>query len=123
MDVGERIRLYRNLKGLTQTQLAELADIHPVSIRKYEAGMMKPREAQIRKLADALGINTFALQDDECPKLRFDTEENIAASMMFLFQIGVLLTEDTGDSVSVKLHPALALFLVNEYDNIRLHHK
>ena len=112
MDVGERIRFYRNLKGLTQTQLAELADIHPVSIRKYEAGMMKPREAQIRKIADVLDVNQFMIHEVDYPKLRFDTEENIAASMMFLFQIGVLLTENAGDSMSVKLHPALVSFLL-----------
>ena len=47
--INRIIERYRNLKGLTQTQLAELADIHPVSIRKYEAGMMKPRKALIRK--------------------------------------------------------------------------
>ena len=112
MDVSERIRFYRNLKGITQTQLAELSNIHPVSIRKYEAGMMKPREAQIRKIADVLDVNLFMLHEVDYPKLRLDTDKNVEATIMFLLQIGVLLTESTGDSMSVKLHPALVSFLL-----------
>ena len=112
MDVGERIRFYRNLKGLTQNQLAELADIHPVSIRKYEAGMMKPSEAQIRKLADVLEVNMFMLHVIDYPRLRFDTDKNVEEAIIFLLQIGVLTKENTGDEISVKLHPALISFLL-----------
>ncbi len=118
MDVGERIRYYRNLKGLTQTQLAELADIHPVSIRKYEAGMMKPREEQIRKLADVLEINVFLLQEIDYLKLRFDTDENFEDSILFLIQIGVLVKEHAGEHVRTVLAPALDTLLKKEIENI-----
>ena len=80
---------------------------------------MKPREAQIRKIADVLDVNLFMLREVDYPKLRLDTDKNVEATIMFLLQIGVLLTESTGDSMSVKLHPVLASFLVKEGENIR----
>ena len=112
MEFNQKLQEFRKQKGLTQAQLADLSGIHPVSIRKYEAGMMKPREAQIRKIADVLDVNLFMLHEVDCPKLRLDTDKNVEATIMFLLQIGVLFTENAGDRVSVKLHPAIASFLL-----------
>ena len=57
MNIGERIRTIRKNKGITQLRLAELAGIHPVSIRKYETGKMQPQIFQIEKIAKALKVS------------------------------------------------------------------
>ncbi len=71
--IGDKIKEYRMKRGITQGKLAELSGIHPVSIRKYEAGMMAPKLHQIQRIADALEINTFLLQEETYPKLRMQT--------------------------------------------------
>ena len=57
MTIGERIRYYRKKCGLTQTHLAELAGIHPVTIRKYETNKMQPQLSRIIKIAAILNVN------------------------------------------------------------------
>lgn len=88
--VGDKIKEYRKTCGITQDKLAELTDIHPVSIRKYEAGMMEPRLQQLQRIADVLGINVFLLQEEPYSKLRMETEEDVAAVIRYLIDLGVI---------------------------------
>lgn len=87
--VGDKIKEYRKKRGITQAKLAELTGIHPVSIRKYEAGMMEPRLPQLQRIADALEINAFLLQEEPYPKLRMETEEDVEAVKQYLDAIGL----------------------------------
>ena len=58
MTVGEKIRTYRKMRGISQKMLGELAGgINEVTIRKYEAGDRNPKLDQLLKIADALGIS------------------------------------------------------------------
>ena len=43
MDVAEKIRYFRQQKGLSQEQFGKRAGIHEQSIRKYELGIRKPK--------------------------------------------------------------------------------
>ncbi len=52
----EALRLAREKAGLSAAQLGEKAGLHYASIRNYETGKGKPREAARAKLAKALGI-------------------------------------------------------------------
>ena len=110
MDVGERIRFYRKQKGLTQAQLADLSGIHPVSIRKYEVGMMRPGAEQICKISDTLGINAFLLHADQYSCLKLDSIENLEDSIQYLMDIGAL----TKQGGVIRLNPILEDFLVNK---------
>lgn len=56
MTTGEKIKCYRKHKNLTQEKLAEIANLHPVSIRKYETNKMKPKIEQLFRIAIALDI-------------------------------------------------------------------
>ena len=47
--------------GLTQVELADLAQLSPVLIKKYEAGESTPRSKNLEKLADALGMTAELL--------------------------------------------------------------
>lgn len=61
MTIGEKIKFYRNEKGLTQNQLSELSGISEISIRKYEAGDRIPKISNIEAIAEALKINVSHL--------------------------------------------------------------
>lgn len=54
---GERpLPVYRDLRGLTQTQLAAASGVNRVQIADIEAGRKNGSIDTIRKLADALGL-------------------------------------------------------------------
>lgn len=56
MRFCERLKNFREEKGLTQARLAELADISSRMIQKYECGASRPRFDAAEKLASALGV-------------------------------------------------------------------
>ncbi|PKP99699.1 MAG: transcriptional regulator [Alphaproteobacteria bacterium HGW-Alphaproteobacteria-13] len=54
---GERpLRVYRDLRGLTQQALATASGVNRVQIADIEAGRSTGSVATLRKLADALGV-------------------------------------------------------------------
>lgn len=61
MIVGSRIKLYRMKKGLTQSELAYIAGISTISIRKYESGDRVPKAETLQKIASALNISVLEL--------------------------------------------------------------
>ncbi len=64
MTVGEKIRTYRKMRGISQKMLGELAGgINEVTIRKYEAGDRNPKPEQLLKIANALGISINIFMD------------------------------------------------------------
>ena len=65
MAIGERIRFFRNLKGMTQKYLGvqvgfpeKTADIR---MAQYESGSRTPKTDLTNKLADVFGISSSAL--------------------------------------------------------------
>ena len=84
MTIGERIRYYRKNADMTQRELAATTGIHYVSICNYESGKMIPREDQIRKIADALGISYSSLNNPDSDTRRFQTLGNLFELLMFL---------------------------------------
>lgn len=63
MTTGEKIRYYRNLRGLSQEMLGELSGIHYATIKKYELGIRNPKPEQLLKIANALGISINVFLD------------------------------------------------------------
>ena len=61
--VGKKIRAYREFKGYSQIQLAELSGINVGTIRKYELGIRNPKPDQLEKIATALGLNVSVFLD------------------------------------------------------------
>ena len=55
--VGKKIRAYREFRGYSQIQLAELSGINVGTIRKYELGIRNPKPDQLEKIATALRLN------------------------------------------------------------------
>lgn len=64
MSIGSKIRKYRKQQGLTQKELAKLSGLNEVTIRSYEADKYKPKQENLKKLANALGVYIGELDAD-----------------------------------------------------------
>lgn len=60
---GDRVRTLRGRQGLTQVDLAKLADISPTTIATMETGERHVRPATVRRIARALGVSPTELFD------------------------------------------------------------
>lgn len=54
----ERLRKARELRGMTQTQLAAESGLPPSSVSHFEAGARKPSFDNLKRLATALDVTT-----------------------------------------------------------------
>ena len=59
--IGENIRFYRNLRGLTQTALARRVQVAPAYISQIEANQRVPSLKVTRRIAGVLGIDMSIL--------------------------------------------------------------
>jgi transcriptional regulator with XRE-family HTH domain len=57
MSIGENLSKIREKAGLTQAQVAKMADIPLPTYKKYESGSQSPPGDRIRTLAIALGTS------------------------------------------------------------------
>lgn len=66
---AHRIKVLRIDKGMSQTDLANKAEVDLSSIAKYETAQTMPSLAAAYKIAQALGCSINALTDLETPQL------------------------------------------------------
>ena len=92
MTVGEKIKTFRNIRGISQNMLGQLAGIDGTTIRKYELGSRNPKPDQLLKIANALGvsINVFTDFDIETASdvltLLFKMDDQVDMRMEISFQ-------------------------------------
>lgn len=72
MTIGERIKMFRKEKGLTQKELAEKLGVSASMIGQYETNVRKPKFETLKNFSEALGINITDLIDihDISPSLQ-----------------------------------------------------
>ena len=63
MTVGEKIKYYRNIRGISQEMVGNLSGINPATIKKYEYGIRNPKPDQLLKITNALGISINLFMD------------------------------------------------------------
>ena len=63
--LGEKIKLYREKKNMTQNEIAEILGVKATTISKYEAGTLEPNIESIKKLSETFGITIDELLKDE----------------------------------------------------------
>ena len=127
MTIGEKIKYFRSRIGITQAKLAELSGIHPVSIRKYETNKMVPQAAQIDRLAEALGVSSFALAGFE-NNIRLETVGDFMGLMIMLIKTKIVSInverEENGminaDTVSFVINPVITNFFDAKSDKSEL---
>ena len=55
---AERLRIARELRKLSQSELAEVADLQPSAISHFETGRRSPSFQNLKALSDALNVTT-----------------------------------------------------------------
>lgn len=99
--VGKKIRAYREFRGYSQKQLAELSGINVGTIRKYELGIRNPKPDQLERIATALGLNVSVFLDFNI--------ETVGDVLSLLFAID--------DSVNLSLKPTEDKEVILTFDN------
>lgn len=61
MTIGNRIRLIRTQKNMTQKEVAERCGMADSAIRKYESGLVSPKLITMQKIANALQVEIVEL--------------------------------------------------------------
>ena len=129
MTIGEKIRYFRQRRGITQSQLAQLANIHPVSIRKYETNKMQPQSAQIERIADALWVNPSALDSTCGSTIRLKTRGDMFSLLITWYKSGLLQVEGpreensliSVENAQLKLHPVFSMYFQLQNDTDQTH--
>lgn len=85
MTVGEKIRKIRLVRGMTQKELGEKVGLTDVRIRQYELNNRTPKEELLRKIAEVLEVNYYALCEP-----RWESREELIFSLFELEEQGVL---------------------------------
>ena len=64
--IGEKIKLYRESKNMTQGEVAEILGVKAATISKYEAGTLEPNIGSLKKLAELYeaSIDELLKEDD-----------------------------------------------------------
>ena len=117
MTIGEKIKYFRTRIGITQGKLAELSGIHPVSIRKYETNKMIPQAQQIDRIAEALGVSSFAIAGFE-NNIRLETIGDFMGLLIMLIKTKILVVDGErgaddiykAETVSFKVNPLISQF-------------
>ena len=113
MTIGEKIKYFRSRIGITQAKLAELSGIHPVSIRKYETNKMIPQAPQIDRLAEALGVSSFALAGFE-NNIRLETVGDFMGLMIMLIKTKIVSINGEREE-SGMINADTAEFVINPF--------
>lgn len=77
MSIGNKIKEYRELNKMTQKDIAEILEVEPGTISKYETGMIEPNIESLKRLAE-----TFSITVDELIK-----EDNFDVSKINILEI------------------------------------
>ena len=81
--VGNRIRIFRAAKGMSQEELAHLADMHASHLGQIERGNKSPTVDSLEKIVNALGITFEELFSFDAAPLVTD-EPNIGKIESYL---------------------------------------
>ncbi len=65
MSIENKIKEYRELNKMTQKDIAEILEVEPGTISKYESGMIEPNIESLKRLAETFNITVDELIKDE----------------------------------------------------------
>ena len=84
--VGQKVRRLREKDGLTQEQLAEIADLHYSYVGHIERGTKNPSLKSLTKIADALGVPVAQLMADSRREIQVDAADVLRRELLALTQ-------------------------------------
>ena len=104
MAIGERIRFFRNLRGMTQKYLGLKAGLGEktadIRMAQYEAGTRTPKDDLTKSVAGILEVSPSALTVPD-----FDSDIGLMHSLFYLEDEYGLTIEKEGDTVSFHIDP------------------
>ncbi len=56
MDLGKKIKSYRESKKMTQKEIAEILEVEATTVSKYEKGMLEPSIESLKRLSNIFGV-------------------------------------------------------------------
>ena len=62
---GDKIKLYRENKKMTQNEVADILGVSSATISKYESGALEPNIESLKRLAELFEISIDELLNDE----------------------------------------------------------
>ena len=65
MSIGNKIKEYRETIKMTQKDVAEILEVEPATISKYESGIIEPNIESLKRLAETFNITVDELINDE----------------------------------------------------------
>lgn len=65
MNIGIKIKKYRELNKMTQKDVAEILEVEPGTISKYENGTIEPNIESLKRLAEIFNVTVDELVKDE----------------------------------------------------------
>lgn len=63
--LGDKIKLYRESKKMTQNEVADVLNVSPATISKYESNTLEPNIESLKRLAELFDISIDELLKDE----------------------------------------------------------
>ena len=69
MKLGDKIKKYREEKRMTQRDIAEILEVEPGTVSKYESGMLEPNIKSIKRLSETFGITIDELLKENDDKV------------------------------------------------------
>ena len=104
MAIGERIRFFRNLRGMTQKYLGLKAGLGEktadIRMAQYEAGTRTPKDDLTKSVAGILEVSPSALTVPD-----FDSDIGLMHSLFYLEDEYGLTIEKEDDEVSFHIDP------------------
>ena len=114
MTVGEKIKRIRQVKGLTQVQLADLVSLPVGRIKQYETNVRNPKPAQLEEFAAALGVTVEYLTNHN-----IDTYNDVKHTLLELEDtFGLKISEINGNCILQFNDTELTQFL-KEWQNAK----
>ena len=102
MAIGERIRFFRNLKGMTQKYLGILVGFPEktadIRMAQYESGTRTPKEDLTNTLAEVLEVSPLALSIPD-----IDSEQGLMHTLFALEDLYGFKAEPTENGAALKL--------------------
>ena len=93
MSIGERLRKYREAQGFTQEKLAEMVDVHPNTIRRWELSERTPNSAKLNSLSQAVAdlvaeddIPSVVNENDILPIRKVPTSNSRSSKWMLVYE-------------------------------------
>lgn len=65
IDIGKKVEKYRKAKGLSNRELAKIAEVTPSMLSQIERGLANPSIQTLKALAKALDVPTFSFLLEE----------------------------------------------------------